>query len=232
MDKISSISFFCPAYNDQDNLPKLIPKVHSFLSKISHVFEIIIVHDGSPDRTGQVADKLADEFSQVRVIHHEKNMGYGATLRDGFLAGKYDYVMYTDGDNQYDVNEFEPYVHLLKTHDILSGYAPIKVVTFRRKFQSWAYNTIIKLLFFVNIKDIDCAMKVYSRRFLDEITIQSTSAFIDAEMLIKAKRGKFKIAQFPVTQYPRLSGPEGGVRRDVILDTIKEKIKFRLGLLR
>lgn len=228
---LPEISFFCPAYYDQNNLPKLIPVVFNFLKKVSKKFEIIIIEDGSPDKTGEVAEELASRYSNIRVIHHPKNMGYGTTLKDGFLNARYEYVMYTDGDNQYDVREFGPYLHLLQTHDILSGYAKSKVITTRRKIQSFAYNSIIKLLFFVSVKDIDCAMKIYSRKVLNVIEIKSISAFIDAEMLIKARKNGFKIAQFPVTQYQRLSGPEGGSHFSVIMATIKEMVKFRFGLL-
>src|SRR3989344_224387 len=144
---IQEISFFCPAYNDEKNLPKLISAVHNFLSSISNKFEIIIVEDGSPDKTGEVADKLAREYPQVRVIHHAKNLGYGAALSDGFRAAKYSYVIYTDGDNQYNIEEFRPYLPLLGEADILSGYVTEKAVTFRRKIQSALFNFFIWVLF-------------------------------------------------------------------------------------
>jgi glycosyltransferase involved in cell wall biosynthesis len=230
-ERLNEISFFCPAYHDEDNLPRLIPRVHKFLSEISDKFEIVIIEDGSPDKTGEVADFLASQYPEVRVIHHPRNMGYGAALRDGFLSAKYDYVMYTDGDFQYDVSEFRPYLKLLSQADILSGYAPKKVITLRRKVQSEIYNWLIAVLFFVWIKDIDCAMKIYKRRVLDLMEIKSASAFIDAEMLIKAKKNGFKIAQFPVTQYARKSGPEGGSKWPVIWGTIKDMLKFRFGIL-
>lgn len=229
--RLEEASFFCPAYFDEENLPKLVPVVFDFLRRISEKFEIIIVEDGSPDRTGEIAENLSQQFPCIRVIHHQRNMGYGATLRDGFLNARYEYVMYTDGDNQYDIREFEPYLPLLKTHDILSGYAKSKVITTRRKIQSFVYNLIIKLLFFVNIRDINCAMKIYNHKVLDAIKIKSSSAFIDAEMLVKASKKGFKIAQFPVTQYPRTSGPEGGSKFGIVWATTKEMILFKLGLL-
>ena len=229
--KLSSISFFCPAYHDEGNLPRLIPKVIDFLQKITDTFEVIIIEDGSPDNTGRVAEELAQRYPHVRVIHHRNNMGYGATLRDGFRAAHYNYVMYTDGDNQYDISELRPYLHLLDSFDVLSGYAPNKVISFRRKMQSGVYNWLIAALFFIWIKDIDCAMKIYKRRVLDSMEIKSTSAFIDAEMLIKTKKSHFTIAQFPVTQYQRASGPASGSRWSVVWGTIKDMIRFRFGML-
>ena len=230
-EKLSSISFFCPAYYDEKNLPILIPKVHSFLSSITDTFEIIIVEDGSPDKTGDVADELATRFPYVRVIHHERNMGYGAALRDGFVQARYDYVMYTDGDNQYDVTEFGPYLHLLKSADVISGYVTEKAVTFRRKVQSFVYNWLIRVLFFVWCRDIDCAMKVYSRKALSAMTIKSTSAFIDAEMIIKTKKAGLTVAQFPVSHFPRSSGLASGSKLNVILPTVRDMIKYRFGFL-
>jgi glycosyltransferase involved in cell wall biosynthesis len=229
--RLPSISFFCPAYNDEENLPRLIPRVHQFLSEITDTFEVIIVHDGSPDKTGEVADRLATEFPHVRVLHHRNNLGYGATLRDGFLAGQYDYMMYTDGDNQYDVREFAPYLHLLRTADVLSGYVTQKAASTRRKVQSLVYNVLITALFFVRCRDIDCAMKVYSRKAIASNSLRSTSCFIDAEMIIKSKRAGFKVAQFPVTHFPRTEGLASGSKFTVIAATVRDMVMFRLGLL-
>ena len=230
-NKLSSVSFFCPAYHDERNLPVLIPRVSQFLSEVADTFEIIIVEDGSPDKTGEVADALAKKYLNVRVIHHAKNMGYGVALRDGYAAAKYDYVMYTDGDNQYDVREFLPYLTLLETADVLSGYATKKSVSFRRNVQSEAWNLLIYFLFFIRCRDINCAMKIYKRRVLENISIKSSSCFIDAEMIIKAKKVGFKVAQFPVTHLPRTEGLASGSKMSVIVPTIIEMLKYRFGSL-
>lgn len=229
--KLSSISFFCPAYNDEKNLPALVPHVSEFLREITDVYEIIIIHDGSPDKTGEVADALAREYPNVRVIHHAKNMGYGAALYDGFMGARYDYVMYTDGDNQYDVREFAPYLYLLDTADVLSGYAVEKTASFRRKVQSEVWNWLIRILFFVWCRDINCAMKIYKRGVLEKISIRSSSCFIDAEMIIKAKKTGFKVVQFPVTHFPRTTGLASGSKVSVIVPTIVEMLKYRFGAL-
>ena len=229
--KLSSVSFFCPAYYDAENLPRLIPGVIDFLKSITDKFEVIIVEDGSPDSTGQAADELAQRYPQVRVIHHPKNMGYGATLHDGFRAAQYDYVMYTDGDMQYDITEFEPYIGLLHKNEIIAGYAVIKAVSIGRKLQSVAYNLAILLLFGKWYRDANCSMKIYKRNVLKNLDIRSKSAFIDAEMLIKAGRAGFSIQQFPVHHLPRISGIAHGSNPKVIVDTARDMILFRLGLL-
>ncbi len=228
---LSSVSFFCPAYNDEKNLPELIPNVFNFLKRISNASEIIIIEDGSPDKTGLVADELARQFENVKVLHHKKNMGYGEALKDGFLNARYDYVLYTDGDNQYDIGEMEPYLRLLSEADVLSGYATKKVLGSQRKLQTWVYNFLIRILFGVKLEDINCSMKIYKKSVLDKIKIKSRSAFIDAEMLIKVKRLGYKIEQFPVTQYRRKHGLASGSSYPVVKDTIMEMIKFKLGKL-
>lgn len=231
--KLSSVSFFCPAYNDEGNLPDLIPTVVDFLEKHSEKYEIVIIDDGAKDRTGAVADELAQKFPNIRVIHHAKNKGYTATLKEGFEDGRYDYVMYTDGDNQYNIFDLEPHVHLLETNDVLAGYAVKKAVSDFRKFQSWVHNTLINILFFSHFKDINCALKIFKRPVLQKITINSDpyGAFVDAELILKARKIGAKIAQFPVVHYERKTGIASGSKPKVVLNTIKDMIRLRLGML-
>ncbi len=229
--KLSSVSFFCPAYHDQDNLPELIPDVYKFISSITDTFEILIVEDGSPDKTAEVADQLAAQYPHVRVIHHSKNCGYGGALKTGFSEGRYDYVMYTDGDKQYDITEFKPHLHLLSKVDVLCGYVTEKAASSRRKWQSLIYNSLIRILFFIDIKDINCSMKICNRKVLDAVTLKSASAFIDAEIVLKSKKAGFVIGQIPVTHYRRAAGLASGSKAAVIWPTIVDMLKFRVGLL-
>lgn len=229
--KISSVTFFCPAYHDEKNLPVLIPKVYEFLQSITDIFEIIIIEDGSPDDTGKVADSLAQLFPLVRVIHHKTNQGYGAALQSGFLNARYDYILYTDGDNQYDIQELKPYIKFLENYDVLNGYAIKKAVTWQRRLQSLIFNVLVNVLFFQKFKDVNCSLKMYKRQVIDSVHVTCSSAFIDVEILIKAKRLGFKFYDFPVTHYARQSGLASGSKFNVIWGTIKDMIKFRFSLL-
>jgi glycosyltransferase involved in cell wall biosynthesis len=231
--KLSSVSFFCPAYNDEKNLPDLIPNVYNFLVENSEKFEIIIIDDGAPDKTGEVAESLAKKFPNTGVIHHSKNKGYTATLKEGFKTGKYDYIMYTDGDNQYNVSDFKPYLYLLEDNDVIAGYSIKKAVSNFRRFQSWIHNALISILFLTNFKDINCSMKIFKKEVLESMEINSSpyGAFIDAELILKAKKNGFKIAQFPVMHYERKNGIASGSKPKVVLNTIKDMIKLRLNLL-
>jgi glycosyltransferase involved in cell wall biosynthesis len=160
----SSISFFCPAYNEEKNLPHLIPKVDALLSSLSDTYEILIIENGSRDRTAHVADELAKKYQHVRALHYEKGLGYGGALIEGFKEAKYDFVCYTDGDNQYDVEELREGFALLDSADVASGYVRAKAVSTYRKVQSVVFNMLISILFFVRIRDINCSMKIYKRK--------------------------------------------------------------------
>jgi glycosyltransferase involved in cell wall biosynthesis len=229
--KLSSVSFFCPAYNEEKNIPALISRVYPFLKEITDVFEIIIIDNGSLDNTGNVADNLSKKFLNIRVIHHIKNLGYGGALYEGFREAKYDYVMYTDGDNQYDVYELKPYLNLLSNHDILSGYVIKKALTLPRTIQSSVFNFLVRMLFSLPLEDINCSLKIYKRKVIESMQIKSRSAFIDAEMLVRATRAGNSITQFPVTHFPRMNGVASGSKWTIIYGTIKDMIKFKLNLL-
>ena len=229
--QLSSVSFFCPAYREEVGLRKLIPRIHVFLSEITQTFEILIVEDGSPDKTGEIADELAKEFSNVRVIHHAQNQGYGVSMRDGFQEAQYDYIMYTDSDNQYDVQEFSRAIPLLSEADIVSGYVQEKAASTSRKIQSGVFNIILRAFFFLPYSDINCAMKIYKRKALDAQSLRSGSVFIVAESIIRAQRNGYKIAQFPVNHFERTEGMTTSLRLKVVLPTIRDILKFKIGLL-
>lgn len=218
-----TISFFCPAYNDEENLPILIPKSVKVLKEVSSKFEILIVEDGSPDNTSAVADKLSRKYPFLKVIHHNRNLGYGAALRKGFLrANKYDYVFFTDGDNQFDVSELKKMVLHLKKYDVVIGFRKNRALSKKRLIQTFFYNWMVRTIFKLKVKDINCSMKIIKRSALDGIKLNSTSPFIEAELLVKLKSRGIKIKEVGVSHYPRLFGEASGGKLSVIIDTLRD----------
>lgn len=218
-----TISFFCPAYYDEDNLPALIPKVVEFLEKAAADYEVVIIEDGSPDDTGRVADELAARYKKVRVVHHTNNLGYGAALKRGFAeANRFDYTVYTDGDAQFDVFEFDRLIALAEHADVAVGYRKVRRDPASRRFQSAVFNQVCRTVFGVRVRDVNAAFKLYKRAVVDSMTITSDSATINAEMLAKAARQGFTIAEVAVTHYPRAAGAASGGKPSVIIGTIKE----------
>lgn len=223
-----TISFFCPAYNDEDNLPILIPKAIKVFKKIASKFEIVIIEDGSPDRTALIADSLAKKYKfYVRVIHHKKNQGYGAALKKGFkVANKYEYVCYTDGDLQFDVSEYARLVPYLKKYKAVVGYRRKRSLSKQRLLQTRIYNFMVRVLFQTKVRDVNCSMKIIKRSVMDGIHLTSVSPFLDAELLISLQRGGIEIEQVPVSHYDRLYGKASGGKPSIIFDTIKEMFTF------
>ncbi len=218
-----SLSIFFPAYYDELNIPKVVAGSLRVVQELGiDDYEITIVEDGSPDRTGEVADELAAEHEHVRVIHHETNQGYGMALRTGFLSATKDYVFYTDGDNQFDLDELKKFVSLIPYTDIVSGFRVRKQYSNWRKFTSSTYNLVLRTLFDIHDRDVDCAFKLYPTRLFREIEIESRDAFIDAEIAIKARLLGYTQTEVGVTHLPRLDGISTGARPSVILRTIGE----------
>jgi glycosyltransferase involved in cell wall biosynthesis len=223
-----TLSVFFPAYYDELNIGKVTKSAVKILEELKlKDYEIIIIEDGSPDKTGEVADKLAEEYSKVRVIHHKKNMGYGATLKDGFINAKMDYVFYTDGDNQFDLEELKKFVALIPFSDIVVGYRKHKQYSLYRKFTSLCYNYLLKLIFDISYWDIDCAFKLFKADLFKKIQIKSVDAFIDAEIMLKANLLDYTTTELGVTHLPRVDGVSTGARPSVILGTLREIIDYR-----
>lgn len=223
-----SLSVFFPAYYDEKNIEKVVVAAINVLEELKlKDYEVIIIEDGSPDKTDEVADLLAEKFSKVRVIHHEKNMGYGATLKDGFLNAKLDYVFYSDGDNQFDLNELKKFVALIPYSDMVIGYRKKKQYSTYRKVTSLAYNFLLRFLFDIDYVDVDCAFKVIKTDLFKKININSVDAFIDAEILLKARLLGYTTTEVGVKHLPRVDGISTGARPSVIFRTIKEIREFR-----
>jgi len=222
-----SVSVFFPCYNEQDNVTRTTEQALDVLERLDIDFEIIIVDDGSSDATGQIAEKLAEQYSRVKVVHHNTNLGYGAALQSGFKAATRELVFYTDGDGQFDINEMPALLPLMEQYDIVSCYRLNRQDPFLRKLNGWCWTKLVCLLFGMKISDIDCAFKLYKRKIFDDIELLSTGALIDTEILARAAKKGYRITQKPVHHYPRTAGEQTGANFRVILRAFKELLKLR-----
>ncbi len=227
-NKDITLSVFFPAYYDEGNIDKVVTKAVEVLEELRlKDYEVTIIEDGSPDKTGEAADKLAEKFPKVKVIHHKKNMGYGATLYEGFNSAKMDYVFYTDGDNQFDLEELKKFVAMLPYCDIVVGYRKKKQYSTYRKITSFVYNLLLRFIFDIDYIDIDCAFKLLKRDLFDKISIKTKDAFIDAEIMIQANLLGYRSTEIGVKHLPRVDGISTAARPSIIIRTIKEIIQFR-----
>lgn len=222
-----SISVFFPCYNEQENVGRTIEKSLAVLEKLGADFEVIIIDDGSTDDTGRIADDIAGRDNRVRVVHHERNLGYGAALQSGFKAATKELVFYTDGDGQFDISEMPPLLELMEQHDIVTCYRLNRRDSVIRKINGWCWTKLVCLLFGLKIRDIDCAFKLYKREIFDNIELSSTGALIDTEILARAARKGYSMTQKGVHHYPRTAGAQSGANIRVILRAFRELLVLR-----
>lgn len=218
---------FFPCYNEEANVERVTLAAVKAFSRICDDYEVIIVNDGSKDRTGEIADRLAKENSHVRAVHNKPNRGYGGALQRGFREATKDFIFYTDGDGQFDFEEIEKLLPMLDQYDIVSAYRINRQDSWVRKLNAFCWGLLVDALFRLRIRDVDCAFKIYPKHFIEEIEMKSTGALIDTEMLARARRLGYTIGQIGVTHYPRTAGQQTGANIRVILRAFRELFKLR-----
>lgn len=232
--KLASLSVFFPCYNEEKNVPIMVEQAARFLPTIAEKFEIIVVNDGSTDQTAAVTQNLQKQYPQLRLVSHKENLGYGASLRTGFKASRYDWIFYTDGDAQFDMTELTKFIPYTQEYEVILGYRQNRAEGWPRVLNAKLFKLYIDVLFRVGVKDIDCAFKLMRADLIQNLDLFSTGAFICAEYLYKLKKQGIKFKQLPVKHLPRRHGQPTGARPDVIikalLDAMRLYLKMKFGL--
>lgn len=202
-----SISVFFPAYNDEGTIAQMVTDALGVLPLLTDDYEVIVVNDGSHDRTPAVLDELARTTPTLKVIHHQTNQGYGGALRSGFHHAVKELVFYTDGDGQYDARDLTALFSLMRDGvDVVNGYKIRRADRRRRRVLGAIYNQLARLMFRVPIRDIDCDFRLMRRRAIEQIEIVSLSGVVCVEMIHKLHRRGCVFAETPVHHYPRAHG--------------------------
>jgi glycosyltransferase involved in cell wall biosynthesis len=225
---VSSISAVIPAYNEERIIASTVEAVDETLARLSDDYEVIVVNDGSRDATPRIVEELGQERPAVRLVSHAVNRGYGAALATGFAAATSEYVFLTDGDRQFDVRELEGFLPLLATADIIVGYRRPRADPWVRRFYGWGWNMLVNTMFGHTARDVDCAFKLFPRRLLEDVHLHSTGHTLSPELLIKARRAGYRIAEVRVTHLPRTAGQAKGARVDHIVRSLLELVRLRL----
>ncbi len=207
MNKLNSLSIFFPAFNEEANIKTTVARALEIAPKIASKFEILVIDDGSRDKTAKVVGDIAEIEKTVRLISHHKNLGYGAALKSGFYSSKFDYIVYMDSDGQYDFEDITKMIEKIKDADIVAGFRIKRADNFNRVVYAKLWNLLLKALFGISVRDIDCGFKLIKRKVLDSISrLESNGATISAELLTKAKKKGFKIDQVGLIHKPRVFG--------------------------
>lgn len=217
-----SISIIFPAHNEEDNISRAVTQAVEVVKPLFEDWEVIVVDDGSQDRTVKIVDEMAKRDSRIVAVHHERNRGYGAALKSGIERASKSLVFFTDSDLQFDMNELPQLLKEIQDCHIVAGYRAKRSDPAHRKLNALAWRTLVRILLGLKVRDIDCAFKLFRREIFDSIKIDAVGAMVNTDILVQAVKLGYKIKEVPVSHFPRLHGNQSGAKLRVILKAFKE----------
>jgi glycosyltransferase involved in cell wall biosynthesis len=221
-----SLSVVMPAHNEEEAIASTVHEVIDALSVWMQDFEVIVVNDGSQDRTGIILDTIAVAHPCLKVIHHAVNQGYGAALVSGFEAISKDLTFFMDSDGQFDIHDLASFFPLLEEYDAVLGYRMNRQDTWMRNVNAWGWKILVGMVFGVYVRDVDCAFKLYPAQFFREHRLETRGAMINTEILYKFTRAGYIYTQVGVRHLPRRGGRATGARLSVIMRAFRELFVF------
>lgn len=231
MQKLPELSIFFPFWNEEKNIENVINNALKVVNDISNKWEIILIDDGSSDNTFKKAEGLARKNKNIKVIRHFPNRGYGAALREGFINSNYKYVVFNDGDGQFDFSEISKFIDKIKDNDIVIGFRKKRKDNFIRHILMNMLKIWDFVFFGFYFKDIDCGFKMFKKEAIAQIMpLRSEGAMITTEILAKSRMKKLKIEQVEVSHYPRKFGDQSGGNIFVVVRAILESFILFLDL--
>lgn len=224
--KKSGLSLIFPAYNEELNIEQVVKSALTVAPKVAVESEVIVVNDGSQDKTGEVINKLAELYPSVVAVHHVVNQGYGSALKSGIRKARYPFIFFCDSDCQFDLFELPLLLNWIDQYDMVIGYRQSRKDPFYRLVNAWAWNVLVRLVLGLKVRDIDCAFKLFRQEIFNQIEINSVGAMVNTEILSRAAKLGFTIKEVPVSHYPRFRGRQTGARLRVIVKAFKELIRL------
>ncbi len=222
-----SVAFVFPMFNERDNIEEMIFRTLAVAPELADDFEIIVVDDASTDGCGDVVAGMAKKHPEVRLLRHGKNRKLGGALKTGFAAVTKDVAIYTDSDLPIDMNDIKLVWPYLEAADMMIGYRLVRTEGLRRRVISKVYNTLIRRMFGLRVRDVNFAFKVIRRRVLEGIDLQSEGSFIDAEIILEAMRNGFQVREVGMMFYQRTAGKSNLAGTGVILKILQELWQYR-----
>lgn len=221
-----SISIVLPAYNEAESIESAIENIFDFLKNNFIDFEIIVVDDGSRDDTYAICLSVKNRLNgNIKILQHNQNKGYGAALRTGLFSAEKELIFYTDSDNQFDISEILKFTKAINDCDLVIGYRIGRRDTVIRKFVSTVYKLIIRIIFGLKVRDVDCAFKLFKKECLNKLSIERDKFFVDTELLLKAQLKKCRIKEIGVKHLPREFG-QSTVRFSNVFETLADIFYF------
>lgn len=221
-----SLSVVLPAYNEEKVIANTVARVFQALSRMVADFEILVVNDGSKDRTGAIVAAMAAQQPRVRLITHQVNQGAGAALVSGFMRATKAYTFYMDSDGQFDIYDLAHLLPYVGKYDGVFGYRLDRQDSRMRKLNAWGWNQIVRFVFNVRIKDIDCAFKIFRTEYFHQVSLEARGALLLTEVVYKFARLGYSYTEVPVKHLPREGGKATGAKPSVILRAFKEMFYY------
>jgi len=221
-----SLSIVLPAYNEDAVIGVTLVQVLNVLADWVKDFEIIVVNDGSTDRTGAIISTIIEVEPRVRVVTHERNQGYGSALVDGFAAATKELSFFMDSDGQFDIRDLARLLLFIDEYDAVIGYRLDRQDTWVRKLNAWGWNLLTRNVLGIHARDIDCAFKLLRTDFLHQHPLETRGAMINAELLYKLKRAGYTYREVGVHHLPRQGGRATGANLRVIARAFRELFHF------
>ncbi len=233
--KFEKLSIFFPMWNEEQYLQRALNAAEDIcleLQKSQAIsdYELVIVDDASTDSTPRLADTAAARDSHVKVVHHPVNRKLGGSIKSGFAASSGDLVLYTDADLPFDMREVHNAIRLMSQYeaDIVSAYRFDRTGEgYVRVVYSIFYNLMVRILFGVRFRDINFAFKLCRKTVFDQIKLESEGSFIDAELIVSAKKLNMQVVQFGVDYFPRTRGVSTLSSPAVITKILREAFALR-----
>jgi glycosyltransferase involved in cell wall biosynthesis len=227
MNKINSLSVFFPTYNEEANIEKTVLAAKQVLEKLVNNWEILIINDGSTDKTKEIAQKLAKSENRIKVITHQQNLGYGSALKSGFAKAKYSWIAFADSDGQFDFAEIEKFFSFVGKADLILGYRIKRADALNRRLYTFVWALIPKILWGLKVRDYSCGFKLIKKEvFVAVQPLVGEEKTTQIELLVKAKKQGFKFVEIGVHHYPRRFGKQTGAKLKVVVKSIVDL--FRL----
>lgn len=224
---IKELSVFFPTFNEEGNIESVVSKAKKVLEKVADRWEIIIVEDGSADRSPEVSDKIAKTDKRIRVIHHKPNRGYGGALKTGFESAKYEWVAFTDSDGQFDFSDITKFIAKKDEADLVLGYRKKRADSFARVLFTFGWATLARVILGLKARDYSCGFKMIKKSVYEAIQpLVGEEKVTQIEMLVKARKMGFKFAEVGVNHYPRASGKQTGANLKVVFKSILDMFKL------
>jgi glycosyltransferase involved in cell wall biosynthesis len=219
-----SLTVFFPVYNDERTVRRVTEKALRVCESLCTTYEVIIVDDASPDRSGAIADELAAEHPAVRVIHHDRNRGYGAAVRSGLAASRHEWICFTDGDDEYDLYDLKKLWELRDFYDLIITFRYIRRYSGFRIIVSQVYNRLLRRLFFTRYRDVSTGLRLVRKHVVDGLELEAESPFIGAEIAIKTMLRGYRVGEMGIQTFPREFGRGGATSTRNIVATILDMV--------